>query len=189
MKVIADSHDAVFTNALSSVTSPLWPRSFAMLTAVSPSVPTTIGSSYSRSPRRRIAGGSLISRLLGRAWSSRPGYPWPDGRPTAARPLLDDVDRGAERELFGERGDGVVVHADASRRDVTAEHRRIVVPVDADLGVATRERVERLGVARQTVRVRAVDRGRVERLDQDTQVVVARRRRRRGFPGCHGAGV
>src|SRR5215471_15609794 len=122
MKVIADSHDAVLTNALSSVTIPLCDRSFAMLTAVSPSVPTTMGSSYSRSPWRRIAGGSLIGRLLGRAWSSRPGYPWRDAAPTGA-PLREDVDRGAEGELLRQHRDGVVVDADAARGDVAAEHR------------------------------------------------------------------
>src|SRR5215510_5464066 len=122
MKVIADSHDAVLTNALSSVTSPLWARSLAMLTAVSPSVPTTTGSSYSRSPWRRIAGGSLIGRLLGSARSSGPGYPWRDRAPTGGA-LREDVDRGAERELLRQHRDGVVVDAHTAGGDVASQHR------------------------------------------------------------------
>src|SRR6516162_9134715 len=52
---------------------PLCARSFAMSTAVSPSVPTTTGSSYSRSPWRRIAGDSLIGVLL-TGWVSCVGH-------------------------------------------------------------------------------------------------------------------
>src|SRR5215471_15690725 len=109
MKVIADSHDAVLTNALSSVTIPLCDRSFAMLTAVSPSVPTTTGSSYSRSPWRRIAGGSLIGRLLGspgrrgQAIRGATGLPpWPGAPPRRSRRSSLDVDRRAERQLLGQ---------------------------------------------------------------------------------------
>ena len=72
----------------------------------------------------------------------------------------------------------VVVHADAAVGRVGAEHRRVVVAVDADLGVAARELVERVGVARETVGVRAVHGGGVGRLQEDAQVVLTGGRRR-----------
>ncbi len=62
-----------------------------------------------------------------------------------------------------------------------AEHRRVVVAVDADLGVAARELVERVGVARQTVGEGAVHGGRIRRLQEDAQVVLTGGRGR-GLP-------
>src|SRR3954451_14376706 len=64
MKVIADSHEAVLTKPLSSVTTPVLARSLEMSIPRSPSVPTTMGSSVSSLPMRSTAGGSLIVWLL-----------------------------------------------------------------------------------------------------------------------------
>src|SRR6478752_7638616 len=64
MKVIDDSHDAVFMKPLSSVTAPVLARSLEMSIPRSPSVPTIMGSSVSSLPMRSTAGGSLIVWLL-----------------------------------------------------------------------------------------------------------------------------
>src|SRR5215212_6844190 len=64
MKVIADSHDAVFTKPLSSVTAPVLARSLETSIPRSPSVPTIMGRSVSSLPMRSTAGASLISWLL-----------------------------------------------------------------------------------------------------------------------------
>ena len=64
MKVIDDSHDAVFMKPLSRVTAPVWARSLEMSIPRSPSVPTIMGSSVSSLPMRSTAGASLISWLL-----------------------------------------------------------------------------------------------------------------------------
>ena len=60
MKVIDDSHDAVFMNPLSRVTAPVWARSFEMSMPRSPSVPTTMGNSVSSLPMRSTADGSFM---------------------------------------------------------------------------------------------------------------------------------
>src|SRR5713101_825166 len=79
MNVIADSQDAVFMKALSSVTAPVCARSFAMSSPRSPSEPTTTGSSISRAPSCRTAGDSLIGGSL----LIRPRVPVGRGLPAA----------------------------------------------------------------------------------------------------------
>ena len=84
-----------------------------------------------------------------------------------------DVHGCAEGQHVCESGDLGVVDADAAVGDAPAEHGWVVVAVDAGLGVATIERSERLGVARQPVRVGAVDGVGVGGFDENPDVVAA----------------
>src|SRR5690625_569344 len=89
--------------------------------------------------------------------------------------LTLNINRGAQRKtkFFDEFGDFIVAHPDATARDIGADSIGIIGAVQAEVTRPAVERLQNIGVSRQSIRVNAVDAIRIRWLEELLDVIDA----------------